>query len=70
MHVPASVHADQPPALSARVSGRTLQDGPRAVTQVRNDLVHPKDTRSLSETPGLVSESARLACRYQSAPLS
>jgi len=26
--------------------------------------VHPKDTRSLYETPGLVSEAARLAGRY------
>ena len=52
------------PALAAHAAGQDNCDGPRAVAQVRNELVHPKDTRALYDRPHLVSEAARLAARY------
>lgn len=64
MNVPVGIDAEYLPALAAHAAEQDDCDGPRAITQIRNELVHPKNTRSLYDRPGLLSEAARLSARY------
>jgi len=64
LRVPVIIDVENLPTLAAHAAEQDGCDGPRAITQIRNELVHPKNTRSLYDRPGLLSEAARLAARY------
>lgn len=62
--VPLTVDPDRTPALAAYAARQDRRDGPSAVLAVRNALAHPKTPSGLYKHPGLITEAARLACRY------
>lgn len=52
------------PALAEYAREVQLGDGPIAVTRIRDDLTHPKNTEDLYTRPGVVAEASRLVRRY------
>jgi hypothetical protein len=62
--IPIYIDAKNAPALAKFAKDRGLGDGPCAVTEIRDELTHPKDRRQLYQNLPLLGEASRLSSQY------